>query len=201
MQARDCAMPQTTHWYPTSAKLGVPLHAYNCSEGAQPTLDYYTEAAAFLYYVLAYDRAKEIAIEKADYMLLSAQVVQGARGLAGCVQAAIDVYKLTGLAKYLTQAETCWSQSVRGPGGSSTPDASLVNPMGSFGWDQAGNVINKSFFASSWTEHGFPEFAEVDPNYCVNDVFGSSKCVPVSYTHLRAHETPEHLVCRLLLEK
>eukprot|EP00658_Telonema_sp_P-2_P019449 TRINITY_DN17683_c0_g1_i2.p1 TRINITY_DN17683_c0_g1~~TRINITY_DN17683_c0_g1_i2.p1 ORF type:complete len:289 (+),score=68.45 TRINITY_DN17683_c0_g1_i2:30-896(+) len=27
------------------------------------------------------------------------------------------------------------------------------------------------------------------------------KIVPVSYTHLRAHETPEHLVCRLLLEK
>src|SRR5678816_879745 len=27
------------------------------------------------------------------------------------------------------------------------------------------------------------------------------QCVPVSYTHLRAHETPEHLVCRLLLEK
>src|SRR5678815_4204202 len=25
------------------------------------------------------------------------------------------------------------------------------------------------------------------------------KLVPVSYTHLRAHETPEHLVCRLLL--
>ena len=24
---------------------------------------------------------------------------------------------------------------------------------------------------------------------------------PVSYTHLRAHATPEHLVCRLLLEK
>src|SRR5678816_2199932 len=24
---------------------------------------------------------------------------------------------------------------------------------------------------------------------------------PVSYTHLRAHETPEHIVCRLLLEK
>ena len=27
------------------------------------------------------------------------------------------------------------------------------------------------------------------------------RCYPVSYTHLRAHETPEHLVCRLLLEK
>eukprot|EP00658_Telonema_sp_P-2_P034564 TRINITY_DN25221_c0_g1_i2.p1 TRINITY_DN25221_c0_g1~~TRINITY_DN25221_c0_g1_i2.p1 ORF type:complete len:256 (+),score=34.97 TRINITY_DN25221_c0_g1_i2:3-770(+) len=29
----------------------------------------------------------------------------------------------------------------------------------------------------------------------------SSLYYPVSYTHLRAHETPEHLVCRLLLEK
>src|SRR5678816_4843172 len=32
----------------------------------------------------------------------------------------------------------------------------------------------------------------------VTAVFGT---VYVSYTHLRAHETPEHLVCRLLLEK
>eukprot|EP00658_Telonema_sp_P-2_P016084 TRINITY_DN16235_c0_g1_i2.p1 TRINITY_DN16235_c0_g1~~TRINITY_DN16235_c0_g1_i2.p1 ORF type:complete len:396 (+),score=37.92 TRINITY_DN16235_c0_g1_i2:94-1281(+) len=29
----------------------------------------------------------------------------------------------------------------------------------------------------------------------------TSRITPVSYTHLRAHETPEHLVCRLLLEK
>ena len=29
----------------------------------------------------------------------------------------------------------------------------------------------------------------------------SGTIVSVSYTHLRAHETPEHLVCRLLLEK
>src|SRR5678816_840986 len=28
----------------------------------------------------------------------------------------------------------------------------------------------------------------------------STGALPVSYTHLRAHETPEHLVCRLLLE-
>src|SRR5678816_3278101 len=27
-------------------------------------------------------------------------------------------------------------------------------------------------------------------------LFESSGFVPVSYTHLRAHETPEHLVCR-----
>eukprot|EP00658_Telonema_sp_P-2_P059400 TRINITY_DN48285_c0_g1_i1.p1 TRINITY_DN48285_c0_g1~~TRINITY_DN48285_c0_g1_i1.p1 ORF type:complete len:101 (-),score=12.51 TRINITY_DN48285_c0_g1_i1:111-413(-) len=29
----------------------------------------------------------------------------------------------------------------------------------------------------------------------------STQPTPVSYTHLRAHETPEHLVCRLLLEQ
>src|SRR5674536_172637 len=29
----------------------------------------------------------------------------------------------------------------------------------------------------------------------------ATSAVAVSYTHLRAHETPEHLVCRLLLEK
>src|SRR5678815_3185110 len=28
-----------------------------------------------------------------------------------------------------------------------------------------------------------------------------ARITAVSYTHLRAHETPEHLVCRLLLEK
>src|SRR5678815_5951856 len=28
---------------------------------------------------------------------------------------------------------------------------------------------------------------------------GLTSTLPVSYTHLRAHETPEHLVCRLLL--
>src|SRR5678816_1547761 len=32
-------------------------------------------------------------------------------------------------------------------------------------------------------------------------VFEIPELTAVSYTHLRAHETPEHLVCRLLLEK
>ena len=32
-------------------------------------------------------------------------------------------------------------------------------------------------------------------------VTGERRYRAVSYTHLRAHETPEHLVCRLLLEK
>eukprot|EP00658_Telonema_sp_P-2_P006687 TRINITY_DN12528_c0_g2_i1.p1 TRINITY_DN12528_c0_g2~~TRINITY_DN12528_c0_g2_i1.p1 ORF type:complete len:109 (-),score=15.30 TRINITY_DN12528_c0_g2_i1:4-330(-) len=38
--------------------------------------------------------------------------------------------------------------------------------------------------------------------YCMVAVLGGEVLLtPVSYTHLRAHETPEHLVCRLLLEK
>ena len=32
-------------------------------------------------------------------------------------------------------------------------------------------------------------------------VTGGDKGLPVSYTHLRAHETDSYLVCRLLLEK
>src|SRR5678815_5234681 len=33
-----------------------------------------------------------------------------------------------------------------------------------------------------------------------SELRGRFHLAPVSYTHLRAHETPEHLVCRLLLE-
>eukprot|EP00658_Telonema_sp_P-2_P045348 TRINITY_DN33290_c0_g1_i1.p1 TRINITY_DN33290_c0_g1~~TRINITY_DN33290_c0_g1_i1.p1 ORF type:complete len:119 (-),score=19.94 TRINITY_DN33290_c0_g1_i1:39-395(-) len=39
------------------------------------------------------------------------------------------------------------------------------------------------------------QFTEIDV------VAGTTVNSAVSYTHLRAHETPEHLVCRLLLEK
>eukprot|EP00658_Telonema_sp_P-2_P063702 TRINITY_DN52481_c0_g1_i1.p1 TRINITY_DN52481_c0_g1~~TRINITY_DN52481_c0_g1_i1.p1 ORF type:complete len:138 (+),score=32.82 TRINITY_DN52481_c0_g1_i1:156-569(+) len=41
-------------------------------------------------------------------------------------------------------------------------------------------------------EYGFDQHAHMG---------GTESSSPVSYTHLRAHETPEHLVCRLLLEK
>ena len=30
---------------------------------------------------------------------------------------------------------------------------------------------------------------------------GDNMFTAISYTHIRAHETPEHLVCRLLIEK
>src|SRR5678815_4872432 len=42
----------------------------------------------------------------------------------------------------------------------------------------------------------------VDKDEVLVDIgYKSEGVIPVSYTHLRAHETPEHLVCRLLLEK
>eukprot|EP00658_Telonema_sp_P-2_P022600 TRINITY_DN19035_c0_g1_i2.p2 TRINITY_DN19035_c0_g1~~TRINITY_DN19035_c0_g1_i2.p2 ORF type:complete len:110 (-),score=33.08 TRINITY_DN19035_c0_g1_i2:46-375(-) len=37
--------------------------------------------------------------------------------------------------------------------------------------------------------------------HVAHDALEYEEVDPVSYTHLRAHETPEHLVCRLLLEK
>src|SRR5674536_40408 len=40
--------------------------------------------------------------------------------------------------------------------------------------------------------------SDIDPAFTIGEMAMKR---PVSYTHLRAHETPEHLVCRLLLEK
>src|SRR5678815_5874525 len=41
---------------------------------------------------------------------------------------------------------------------------------------------------------------EVQQIISLNPALSSDDIITVSYTHLRAHETPEHLVCRLLLE-
>ena len=41
----------------------------------------------------------------------------------------------------------------------------------------------------------------IKPNHGIVKCKANIGMVSVSYTHLRAHETPEHLVCRLLLEK
>ncbi len=45
-----------------------------------------------------------------------------------------------------------------------------------------------------------PAFDQLDLDSPENNLFGDA-LVPVSYTHLRAHETLRYLVCRLLLEK
>ena len=44
-------------------------------------------------------------------------------------------------------------------------------------------------------------YNRVAPKHVSDDQYISRMLEPVSYTHLRAHETELHLVCRLLLEK
>src|SRR5678816_1965241 len=50
-----------------------------------------------------------------------------------------------------------------------------------------------------------PDSRKSRPSHDESDQIGrlvtASSTPAISYTHLRAHETPEHLVCRLLLEK
>src|SRR5678815_3408955 len=54
----------------------------------------------------------------------------------------------------------------------------------------AGNIVNDDILAS----------IEYAIKYVGSKVLMVLGHTAVSYTHLRAHETPEHLVCRLLLE-
>eukprot|EP00658_Telonema_sp_P-2_P013264 TRINITY_DN15019_c0_g1_i1.p1 TRINITY_DN15019_c0_g1~~TRINITY_DN15019_c0_g1_i1.p1 ORF type:complete len:472 (-),score=120.89 TRINITY_DN15019_c0_g1_i1:39-1454(-) len=51
--------------------------------------------------------------------------------------------------------------------------------------------------------HDMQRHAVLEPSETTDPATHLAKTLlsPVSYTHLRAHETPEHLVCRLLLEK
>src|SRR5674536_149081 len=58
----------------------------------------------------------------------------------------------------------------------------------------------------AWTPPGAREvFIEDEDSVRIHGLWWDEPAgrpvIPVSYTHLRAHETPEHLVCRLLLEK
>ena len=54
-------------------------------------------------------------------------------------------------------------------------------------------------FLSSYFSH-FKELLYSSLDWAIQDEDGYT-FIPVSYTHLRAHETSLHLVCRLLLEK
>eukprot|EP00658_Telonema_sp_P-2_P008916 TRINITY_DN13377_c0_g1_i1.p1 TRINITY_DN13377_c0_g1~~TRINITY_DN13377_c0_g1_i1.p1 ORF type:complete len:146 (-),score=20.64 TRINITY_DN13377_c0_g1_i1:33-470(-) len=67
-------------------------------------------------------------------------------------------------------------------------DGSTIEDAGS-GSDLLGDVV-----AEPLTDDGVDLLGLLGSG----DLSGSDA---VSYTHLRAHETPEHLVCRLLLEK
>ena len=58
----------------------------------------------------------------------------------------------------------------------------------------AGQISNSTGESGANVDHK-------DFSYSVSWTSSSGGSAAVSYTHLRAHETPEHLVCRLLLEK
>eukprot|EP00658_Telonema_sp_P-2_P051162 TRINITY_DN39195_c0_g1_i1.p1 TRINITY_DN39195_c0_g1~~TRINITY_DN39195_c0_g1_i1.p1 ORF type:complete len:103 (-),score=43.65 TRINITY_DN39195_c0_g1_i1:61-369(-) len=67
-----------------------------------------------------------------------------------------------------------------------------------------GNPANTNAYiamksAPSIPAENFTAMLRLDHNRALHQL--SAKLNAVSYTHLRAHETPEHLVCRLLLEK
>src|SRR5450756_881661 len=51
------------------------------------------------------------------------------------------------------------------------------------------------------TSIGYSELNKADPDCGTTFTWASRAFGPVSYTHLRAHETRHDIVCRLLLEK
>src|SRR5665647_3642610 len=78
--------------------------------------------------------------------------------------------------------------------------------------DAAGTELGSSFVERVVSEHGnrsgpcpVPRFRRGCSGWVHRRLTGPGRggaaVVPVSYTHLRAHETDSYLVCRLLLEK
>src|SRR5678810_850678 len=58
------------------------------------------------------------------------------------------------------------------------------------------NIENVTSLKRAWTYHT----GELELGLSTSPFQASFSCTPVSYTHLRAHETGRNLVCRLLLE-
>src|SRR5674536_95389 len=76
-----------------------------------------------------------------------------------------------------------------------------VHPYDEIAWEirtaAIGNESGKLVFEQKDVE--VPAFwSQMATNVVVSKYFRGHLGTPVSYTHLRAHETPEHLVCRLL---
>eukprot|EP00658_Telonema_sp_P-2_P027532 TRINITY_DN21236_c0_g1_i2.p1 TRINITY_DN21236_c0_g1~~TRINITY_DN21236_c0_g1_i2.p1 ORF type:complete len:141 (+),score=28.66 TRINITY_DN21236_c0_g1_i2:260-682(+) len=57
------------------------------------------------------------------------------------------------------------------------------------------------FFLRGWYKEDKASLASAKSQFTRGAARTAVTLASVSYTHLRAHETPEHLVCRLLLEK
>jgi hypothetical protein len=171
-----------THWYSVYENFDGP-GAYSCTEGEQPALDYQTEADSSMYYLLAYDRGKEMLLERANFVINTEKAAGniidhiGARNLAGCLQLGLDAYKLTGSSQYLAFAEKCFQAAVKHSDGT----AALGNPVGFVQGDRFGNSIDWSYFTSSWLVLIFPEMAEIDSDYCAVDEQNVKHCVRTEF--------------------
>eukprot|EP00658_Telonema_sp_P-2_P000840 TRINITY_DN10304_c0_g2_i1.p1 TRINITY_DN10304_c0_g2~~TRINITY_DN10304_c0_g2_i1.p1 ORF type:complete len:132 (+),score=4.58 TRINITY_DN10304_c0_g2_i1:438-833(+) len=81
------------------------------------------------------------------------------------------------------------------------PPNSLAAALNKYGGGSHGTCLNKNSedvsFSSPWVPLHPPRYVK----YETEEEEVPEGPSAVSYTHLRAHETPEHLVCRLLLEK
>src|ERR1017187_746646 len=141
------------HWY--SVYGGHPLG----TEGEEPTLEYFTDAALAMYYLLGYDRAGELITERADEVIWYDGMHNGildhlgGRSFAGCLQVSLDAWKLTGAQKYMDLADKCFQSTVQHANGST-----LLTPMG---YLSGGNSVNWGIFASSWANLVFAEYAEI----------------------------------------
>ena len=75
-------------------------------------------------------------------------------------------------------------------------NADKLSPL-DFGWTISDNKFDIKWFDGDQYPTNIADVTSVDT---VDDE-DDDDSLPVSYTHLRAHETLRHLVCRLLLEK
>eukprot|EP01015_Nassula_variabilis_P031886 TRINITY_DN7291_c0_g1_i2.p2 TRINITY_DN7291_c0_g1~~TRINITY_DN7291_c0_g1_i2.p2 ORF type:complete len:129 (+),score=49.44 TRINITY_DN7291_c0_g1_i2:61-447(+) len=70
--------------------------------------------------------------------------------------------------------------------------------QGKFLWPDGKEFIG---YWKNGRQHGIGTVIMPDGEKKTGEWIDGRRIRSVSYTHLRAHETPEHLVCRLLLEK
>ena len=84
----------------------------------------------------------------------------------------------------------------------------LYSLLGYTQWRNFETIINKAKAAARMQVNMWPTILLMSAKWFLwglvqkeRQMISILPVMPVSYTHLRAHETPEHLVCRLLLEK
>ena len=94
-------------------------------------------------------------------------------------------------------------EAMKGSRNESRDDGKISPAVGAVIWDEKAKRYETAF-RGELREGDHAEFGLLERKNRDRDVEGFTLFAtlePVSYTHLRAHETREDLVCRLLLEK